>query len=56
MSGMRVKAAGQDTTKALSHRIALLRRYIDQNPLKGPYLIEAENLHWKLEQQAKTGT
>jgi hypothetical protein len=50
---VRVKAAGQDTTKALSQRIALLRRYIDQNP-EGPYLIEAENLHWKLEQQAKT--
>ena len=49
---MRVKTAGQDTTQALSHRVALVRRYIDQNP-QGPYLIEAENLLWKLEQQAK---
>jgi len=51
---LRAKAAGQDTTKTLSHRIALLRRYVDQNP-RGPYLIEAENLLWKLEQQAKNG-
>ena len=52
---MRAKSVGQDTTKALSYRIALLRRYIDQNPI-WPYMIEAENLLWKLEQQAKTGT
>ncbi len=52
---MRVKTAGQDTTQALSHRVALVRRYVDQNP-QGPYLIEAENLLWKLEQQAYAGS
>jgi len=51
----RVQAIGQDTTKSLSHRISVLRRYIDQNP-KGTYLIEAENLLWKLEQQSRAGT
>ena len=50
-----VKTVGQDTSKSLSHRISVLRRYIDQNP-NGPYLIEAENLLWKLEQQAGAGT
>ena len=52
---VRVKAVGQDTTKTLSYRIAVVRRYIDQNA-KGPYLIEAENLLWNLEQQAGAGS
>jgi hypothetical protein len=52
---VRVKTAGQDTTQALSHRVALVRRYVDQNP-QGPYLIEAENLLWKLEKQSYAGT
>ena len=51
---MRAKAAGQDKTKALSQRVAVMRRYVDQNP-QGPYLIEAENLLWELEQQAYGG-
>lgn len=52
---MRVKAAGQDATKALSQRVAVLHQYIDQNP-NGPHFIEAENLLWQLEQQGKTGS
>ncbi|MEN8243892.1 MAG: DUF4388 domain-containing protein [Thermodesulfobacteriota bacterium] len=52
---MRVKAAGQDATKALSQRVTVLQQYIDLNP-NGPYLIEAENLLWQLEQQGKTGS
>jgi len=51
----RVQAIGQDTTKSLSHRISVVRRYIDQNPL-GPYSIEAENFLWNLEQQSRAGT
>ena len=51
----RVQAIGQDTTKSHSHRSSVLRRYIDQNP-NGTYLIEAENLLWKLEQQSRGGT
>ena len=52
---MRARATGRDAAQSLAHRIAVLRSYIDQNP-SGPYLIEAENLLWKLEQQARTAT
>jgi len=51
----RLKIAGMDSTVSLSYRIEQLRRYIDRNP-GGPYMIEAENLLWKLEQPTQKGT
>jgi len=51
----RLKIAGMDSTVSLSYRVEQLRRYIDRNP-GGPYMIEAENLLWKLEQPTQKGT
>ncbi len=51
----RLKIASMDSTVSLSHRVEQLRRYIDRNP-GGPYMIEAENLLWKLEQPTQKGT
>ncbi|MBW2177296.1 MAG: DUF4388 domain-containing protein, partial [Deltaproteobacteria bacterium] len=51
----RLKIAGMDSTVSLSYRVEKLRRYIDRNP-GGPYMIEAENLLWKLEQPTQKGT